>query len=40
VGSADWKELYKFTEYYGLPDLTVNTLDQLARSFEPGVDDE
>ncbi len=39
VGSAEWKELYKFTEYYGLEDLSAETLDTLAKTFEPGVDE-
>ncbi len=39
VGNAEWKELYKFTEYYGLEDLSAETLDTLAKTFEPGVDE-
>ena len=39
-GAANWKELYKFTEYYNIPDLSPETLDQLAQSFAPGVDEE
>lgn len=40
LGSAEWKELYKFTEYYGLENLSAETLDNLAKTFEPGVDAE
>ena len=40
LGSAEWKELYKFTEYYGLENLSAETLDNLAKTFVPGGDAE
>jgi hypothetical protein len=39
LGGADWKVLYDFTSFYNLNDLSIESLDKLAKSLEPGVDD-
>jgi hypothetical protein len=39
IGEANWKELYTFKSYYGLDDLSAQSLELLAQSFLPGVDD-
>ena len=36
---AEWKELYTFTQYYGLQDLSPQSLDILAQQLEPGIND-
>jgi len=38
-GEANWKELYTFKSYYGIDDLSAQSLELLAQSFLPGVDD-
>ncbi len=38
-GGADWKVLYDFTAFYNLKDLTAKSLDGLAQSLKPGVDE-
>jgi len=38
-GESDWSKLYTFTSYYGIEDLRVASLEKLARTLQPGVND-